>query len=560
MIGIYVSVCFRKDLGERVNRGGSRMFYTLISGLALILNLIVNRGACQNVKVQEGMPMERQLPRIRYSVFVIVSSCYFFVDAAWGLFDTFHENNVAYHLLYVDTLLFFLFMILTMITWIRYIVAYIGKQGRRSDVLLYVVTGLFFVALISLLINFFYPFIFYFDEHHGYVPLPGRHILLIVQIALYLVTAVYMLFVAVRSYGEQKVRYYAVGSACVALEIFLILQVLSVWHPFYAMGLIIAICLVHSFIEMSERKEKRIYDSIARGLAEDYAAMYYINIETGEYQEYITSQQYRDMNIPVSGKDFYGESTANVEQFVYPEDLNVARGLYTKEVMKQQLEGRTTYSYKYRIMVEGEPHFYLFTLKLSNDGKHFVLYEKDIEADIRAEKEHMKALHAEKELARRDELTGVKNKNAYKELECSVQENIDNGLDYLTFALIVCDANNLKKINDTEGHVAGDEYIKSSAKMLCDIFVHSPVFRVGGDEFVVFLRSNDFTNREVLTKKLHDQVEENLKSGQRPILASGMADYLPGVDSTVAEIFERADKAMYENKQKLKEEERSLAG
>jgi diguanylate cyclase (GGDEF)-like protein len=364
-----------------------------------------------------------------------------------------------------------------------------------------------------------------------------------------------MLIVAGKTHGVMKNRYTAVGMACLSLFAFLILQVLSVAHPFYAMGLIIAICTVHSFVEMDERKEKRIYDSIARALAEDYAAMYYINIETGEYREYITSEQYKNMNIPVEGRDFYGESLANIETFVYEEDRELARGMYSKDVMLQNMEGRTTFSYKYRIMVEGEPRFFLFTLKISADGQHFILYEKDIEADIRAEAEHIRALHAEKELARKDALTGVKNKNAYKELERSVQENIDNGLDYLTFALIVCDANNLKKINDTEGHVAGDEYIKSSAKMLCDIFVHSPVFRVGGDEFVVFLRSEDFTHRDALMKKLRNRVEHNLKTGQRPILASGMADFLPGYDTSVSEIFARADKEMYENKQKLKEEE-----
>ena len=58
-------------------------------------------------------------------------------------------------------------------------------------------------------------------------------------------------------------------------------------------------------------------------------------------------------------------------------------------------------------------------------------------------------MHTERELARRDELTGVRNQTAYHELEKSIQENIDNGLDYLTFALVVCDANNLKQINDT---------------------------------------------------------------------------------------------------------------
>jgi len=55
------------------------------------------------------------------------------------------------------------------------------------------------------------------------------------------------------------------------------------------------------------------------------------------------------------------------------------------------------------------------------------------------------------------------------------------------FGVIGCDVNGLKKINDTLGHKAGDEYICAACKMLCEYFKHSPVFRIGGDEFVVIL-------------------------------------------------------------------------
>ena len=125
-------------------------------------------------------------------------------------------------------------------------------------------------------------------------------------------------------------------------------------------------------------------------------------------------------------------------------------------------------------------------------------------------------------------------------------------MDYLNFALVVCDANNLKQINDTQGHVAGDEYIKASARLLCDIFVHSPVFWVGGDEFTVFLRGNDYLSRQELMDRLRSQVLENKKAGTGVILASGMAEYNPESDSFVSDIFERADKEMYEDKQRLK--------
>ncbi len=87
---------------------------------------------------------------------------------------------------------------------------------------------------------------------------------------------------------------------------------------------------------------------------------------------------------------------------------------------------------------------------------------------------------------------------------------------------------------------------------MCDIFVHSPVFRVGGDEFAVFLRGNDYTSRHELMERLRARVQENKKTDDGVILASGMSEYNPESDSFVTDIFERADKEMYEDKQRLK--------
>lgn len=129
---------------------------------------------------------------------------------------------------------------------------------------------------------------------------------------------------------------------------------------------------------------------------------------------------------------------------------------------------------------------------------------------------------------------------------------MENGIDNLAFAIIVCDTNNLKQINDSKGHAAGDEYLRSSSHLLCDIFVHSPVFRIGGDEFVVFLQGNDYISRHKLMNKLRSQVLENKKAGNGVILASGMSEYNPESDCLVSDIFSRADKEMYENKKELK--------
>ncbi len=671
------------------------MFYSTISILALILNLIINRDSFKNLNlISEDLSPEKQ-EAARYKHFLMAANLYFAADIVWGILYDLHDIQGIFPILYIDCVLYFLFMFVTMLTWMRYIVAYIDKKRRRTRVLLYAVWLMFTLAIIYLVINYFYPFIFSFNDRHEYVTEPGRHIAFILQIALYMVTSTYMLIIARRSYGGERARYAAVGLTCLVMELFLILQILDPKYPSYAMGLMIGITVVHSFVEAGEKKEKVIYDHIASGLAEDYEAMYYIDIETGEYREFATSQEYDSLNVPFYGRDFYSETRANVDRYVHPDDREFARNLYSKETMLANLEGRKSYSYKYRLMIDGQSKYYRFTVMWANDNRHIVLCEKNIDdeitaenlrlenqkkqitfsriaeslavnydviyyvdakdasfvsyecknrygqldmkktgddfyvecqsdipnivhkgdrdlvleftdrdhlksaldvhkncsldyrimegrkthyvrmtahktsdethyiigienrdAEVKREKQHLKALNNEKELARRDELTGVKNKTAYKELENSVQANIDNGMDYLPFALVVCDANNLKRVNDTEGHVVGDEYIKQSAMLLCEIFDHSPVFRVGGDEFVIFLRGADFSNRNELMNTLHSRIKENQQSGQGPVLASGMAEYIPETDSLVSEILERADSKMYEDKQALKKEEK----
>ena len=293
--------------------------------------------------------------------------------------------DVLFPFLYADCMLYFFFMFLSMLTWIRYIVAYLDKHGRKSKVLLYSVWAMFTVTLVDLIVNIFNPFIFSFNAAHEYAPGSGRHLAFIAQIILYLVTSTYMLYIAHKSVGGEKTRYIAVGLTCLSMEVFLILQILNPNYPFYAAGLMVGIGVIHSFVELGEKNEKMIYDHIANSLAKDYDAMYYINIETGEYKEFSASQKYASMNVPVGGKNFYTETQANINRFVHPDDREFAETLYSKEVMLQKLEGRKSYSYKYRIMVSGQPRYFLFTVLRAIDGEHFVLYEKDIDDELTAE-------------------------------------------------------------------------------------------------------------------------------------------------------------------------------
>ncbi|MBQ7655939.1 MAG: amino acid permease [Clostridia bacterium] len=160
----------------------------------------------------------------------------------------------------------------------------------------------------------------------------------------------------------------------------------------------------------------------------------------------------------------------------------------------------------------------------------------------------------ERDLARTaaftDSLTGVKSKHAFAVQEGEMETQIMDGVAG-NFGVIVCDVNGLKKINDTLGHKAGDEYIRAACDMLCDYFKRSPVFRIGGDEFVVLLQGRDYEARKEILRAINAQIEENVKTG-KAVASLGLAEFNPETDQSFHQVFARADELMYARKTQLK--------
>ncbi|MBR1511187.1 MAG: diguanylate cyclase, partial [Acidaminococcaceae bacterium] len=103
----------------------------------------------------------------------------------------------------------------------------------------------------------------------------------------------------------------------------------------------------------------------------------------------------------------------------------------------------------------------------------------------------------------------------------------------------------------TLGHEAGDRFIMGGCERICHTFRHSPVYRVGGDEFTVILRGRDFENRNELVKALNNPDEKTVHANAIHILF-GMAEFDPEKDTALEDIYDRADVAMYESKLRMK--------
>lgn len=151
--------------------------------------------------------------------------------------------------------------------------------------------------------------------------------------------------------------------------------------------------------------------------------------------------------------------------------------------------------------------------------------------------------------ANRDELTRVGNRTAFIERQRKIENEISSG-NLQGFAVCMCDVNNLKITNDTLGHKAGDELLINASRIICTTYQHSPVFRIGGDEFAIFLYGQDFDNREELYKKFISQLSENIS------IAMGMAVFNSAIDKNISDVTKRADAEMYITKKLMKQKAR----
>ena len=183
----------------------------------------------------------------------------------------------------------------------------------------------------------------------------------------------------------------------------------------------------------------------------------------------------------------------------------------------------------------------------------FVL--EDIKDDRRLELEELlrnrHELDSVKQIAYSDSLTGVKSYNAYTEAMQRTDERILSG-ELKEFGVAMFDVNGLKQMNDTKGHDAGDDLLKEACRLICTRFKHSPVFRIGGDEFVAILEGEDYRDRDALFAAFEAEAERNVHS-RGPVVASGLAVLEPGGGQSFRDVFERADTAMYERKRELKD-------
>ena len=408
------------------------MSYSIIGIIAILVHLIINRDMLWHYKENTDVPAYKE-----YREYILGMLFFCVTDVLWGFLNELQLIGP----LYVVTDLFFIAMMAGFLLWTRYVAAYL--EGKNSSVFkkILTVTGivLFCCEIVILIINFFVPIQFRFDENGVYYAGGARYLTLLLQMILFLLTSVYTFVTEAPTPHATKRLRRSVGLFGLLMASLIVIQIFYPLLPLYSIGYLLSSCLLHSFIVEEEKAEYR--DSLEEMLRR-------------------TRQQSLELG-------------------------DAKRKIYT------------------------------------------------------------------------DPLTGVGSKQAYMEDAEEIYHRIGSG-SLEDFGMVVFDVNDLKTINDTMGHDTGDIYIYTASMLISEFFSRSPIYRIGGDEFVVILEGEPFQTRKEQLASFDNQIESNLRTG-KVVVSSGMSEYRKDADKSYRDVFERADLQMYRRKRALKELQKSVA-
>ncbi len=133
------------------------------------------------------------------------------------------------------------------------------------------------------------------------------------------------------------------------------------------------------------------FGKIARALSVDYLNLYYVDLDTEEYTEFIPDSDGLDMSVERNGRDFFESSCKDSLKVIHKDDRDRFIASFTRENLLKSIENEGCYSIIYRLIINGEPLYANLKAVLTKDKKHLLIGVSDVDAQIRQQQEIHKA-------------------------------------------------------------------------------------------------------------------------------------------------------------------------
>jgi diguanylate cyclase (GGDEF)-like protein len=287
--------------------------------------------------------------------------------------------------------------------------------------------------------------------------------------------------------------------------------------------------------------EKNAQMAILLSMADIYNSMHLIDLENNTVKEYHARDDVTKISQHASGADEFMTQTMMVTtQEKYLETALAFTDIHT---IADRMKGKKTISKELISKAIGWYRGSFITIETDGEARptKVVYVTQDIDKEKKKEEELFRKSNV-------DELTGLYNRHAYED---GIAERNDT-VTAKNFVFVSLDVNGLKKVNDSLGHIAGDELLLGAANCMKQCFgPYGRVYRIGGDEFVAII----FASSEQLESIKKDFADVTAKwSGnlvQSLSVSSGYVTKLEVETTSIHEIANIADKRMYEAKAKF---------
>lgn len=354
------------------------MLYASFGLLVLMLHLITNFELIRNGRngLSESI--------IQYRRFLFGVIIYLISDILWGIF--YQEKMIT--LVYADTIAYFLTMAASVYIWIRFVTAHLGKKSILAEGLNIVAVLLLAYELITLILNFFAPIVFYFDKACNYFPLWSRNVYFMIQILLFLAVSGYSFLIALETSDKVRRHHITIAVSGIVIAVFVLLQITNPLLPYYATGCLIATCLVNSFvsqdlrienarklgsaIQMQKELEERVKlkdqllsqeilrhqsDAMITAMSAEYRSVYYVDLDTNESLCYRAGQQQRD-GIQEGATFPYRQMFQNyAERYVNREYRDGFLEFIDPENIRKRLAKEPVIAYRFLCTTGGQEHY-----------------------------------------------------------------------------------------------------------------------------------------------------------------------------------------------------------
>ena len=307
------------------------------------------------------------------------------------------------------------------------------------------------------------------------------------------------------------------------------------------------------YLEQLEQANEEL--KIISALSKDYASIYYVDYINDTYVVQRMTGRLREEVAAMAKKSnkYSAAMHQYVEMFVYEGDKkDVEKQLAKENVLKRLREGAEfTIRYQVKPNPQGQDFFEMHFVDVSESENECRVVVGFRCVDEIAHKEI--AYRRKIEQAMHDGLTDVKNRLAYQQAELNINKAISDGNS--DYGVVVFDVNGLKFVNDHFGHEAGDMLLKDVCQGICEVFVHSPIYRIGGDEFVAVVRNASSVKIETYFTELEERLRRKNAEGVRKYqisVAWGYAAFCMDSVKEWSDLFNLADERMYRRKEELK--------